>query len=78
MLDVLFRDGVCSNHSSDAHGTHAKLLARMTHYPQVGTHAAPSVNMNMTASFFLISIFTLITIGIGRMRITMSATTSVN
>jgi hypothetical protein len=78
MLDVLFRDRVCSNHSGDAHGAHTELLAKPLRLYKVHTHAAPSVNMDMTASFFFISIFTLITIGIGRTRITTSAMTSVN
>lgn len=43
----------------------------------VNTDAAPRPSIAMTASFFFVSIFMLITIGIGRMRMAMSAITSV-
>lgn len=40
-------------------------------------YAAPKESITMTAIFFLISIRTLITIGMGRIRMTTSAITSV-
>jgi hypothetical protein len=78
VFDVLFRDGVRSNYSSNAYRANTVLSASIEYRCKAYTYAAPSVSINITASFFLISIFTLITIGIGRTRITISAITSVN
>jgi hypothetical protein len=78
VFDVLLRNRVCGDDSGDAHGAYTRSSATVTALRWESTYAAPNVSMKMTASFFLISIFTLITMGIGRMRITISAITSVN
>jgi hypothetical protein len=78
VFDILLRDRVCGNDSGNAHSAYTGLSATVTALPWESTYAAPNVSMKMTANFFFISIFTLMTMGIGRIRITMSAITSVN
>lgn len=78
VVEVVFCDGVGGYDACDAYGADAGRLVCVGGWRLWGTYAAPSMNMPMTASFFRMSSLMLRTMGMGSMRMIMSARISVN
>jgi hypothetical protein len=80
VFDVFLGDRIYGDHAGDAYGTYTipSVGGLQEFYNKRGTYAAPRASMKMTASFLFSSIFTLMTIGIGRTRMTTSAMAPVN